>query len=66
MLTPSFPLNNHPTKSDESEPVPLGDDALVHPDDDVSAARGIPIFRPSMEEFKVSGKREGGVLMAGL
>lgn len=53
---PSFPLNNHPTKSDESEPIPVPDDLYVHPDDDPGATAGIPVFKPTMEEFKVSGR----------
>ncbi|KAL1410221.1 hypothetical protein Q8F55_004226 [Vanrija albida] len=47
-----FPMNNHPTKSSEEEPEVIPDDVYVHPDDDPAASRGIPIFRPTYEEFK--------------
>jgi hypothetical protein len=53
-LTCSFPLNNgaggryvSPWKSGQEE-------QWLSPEDDPEAKRGIPIFRPTMEEFKVS------------
>jgi len=56
-LTDSFPLNNgaggryvSPWKSGQEE-------QWLSPEDDPEAKRGIPIFRPTMEEFKVSSKR---------
>jgi hypothetical protein len=30
----------------------------MHPDDDPAAMRGIPIFRPTMEEFRVGTELE--------
>ncbi|WOO78947.1 DNA damage-responsive transcriptional repressor RPH1 [Vanrija pseudolonga] len=47
-----FPMNNHPTKSSESEPEAIPDEVYVHPNDDPAALRGIPIFKPTYEEFK--------------
>ncbi|GMK54594.1 hypothetical protein CspeluHIS016_0111800 [Cutaneotrichosporon spelunceum] len=47
-----FPLNNNPKKSMESEPEPIPDDLIVLPDDDPGALAGIPVFKPTYDEFK--------------
>ena len=54
-LTVSYPLNNGSTITSRAAGpwAPQGEQELS-PEDDPDAHRGIPIFRPSMEEFKVS------------
>ena len=54
-LTASYPLNNGSTITSRAAGpwAPQGEQELS-PEDDPDAHRGIPIFRPSMEEFKVS------------
>lgn len=52
----SYPLNNNPHKTDESEPEPIPEGVYVWPEEDPEATRGIPIFKPSMDEFKVCGR----------
>lgn len=56
----SYPLNNqHAGPFDNSKDPITGlaygtDGVELSPDDDKEALRGIPIFTPTMEEFKVS------------
>ncbi|BEI79585.1 hypothetical protein CcaverHIS002_0101140 [Cutaneotrichosporon cavernicola] len=47
-----FPLNNNSTKSMECEPEPIPDDLIVMPEDDPGALAGIPVFKPTYDEFK--------------
>lgn len=51
----SYPLSNNKHKTDESEPEPIPEGVYVWPEEDPEATRGIPIFKPSMDEFKVCG-----------
>lgn len=54
-LTPiSFPLSNHSHATTAPPPLHTGQPVLLSPEDDKLATRGIPIFRPTMEEFEVS------------
>lgn len=50
----SFPLNNHPARLLEQEPEETLEEVVYHPDDDPAALRGIPVFKPTFEQFKVS------------
>ncbi|BEJ16489.1 hypothetical protein CspHIS471_0510940 [Cutaneotrichosporon sp. HIS471] len=47
-----FPLNNNSKKSMECEPEPIPDDLIVMPEDDPGALAGIPVFKPTYDEFK--------------
>jgi hypothetical protein len=37
----------------ECEPEPIPDDLIVLPEDDPAALSGIPVFKPTYDEFKV-------------
>jgi hypothetical protein len=51
----SYPLKNYTKTSNSWSPVPqLGEGVWLTPEEDKQATRGIPIFRPTMEEFQVS------------
>lgn len=54
-LNYSFPLNNGAGGKYVAPWRPAGqEEQWLSPEDDPDAKRGIPIFRPTMEEFKVS------------
>ncbi|WWC59996.1 uncharacterized protein I303_102559 [Kwoniella dejecticola CBS 10117] len=47
-----YPTTNHPNQAAFARSIPKNADGFLSPEDDPQALRGIPVFKPTMEEFQ--------------